>query len=170
MSDGSYTGKQYRVAMAAAAKSGRSISAELELARQASENAAPASKGAAVSPVRTKARPWSTAKPTTCAAGHRHASRLEARVCAQLTAELVPPHQTLLQQVRLPLLAVAPDRRGRPLYATVDFVVLEAGRIVRLVDAKGRVSRDWRRGVAALEATYHMQVEEITAKTIGRSS
>lgn len=36
-------------------------------------------------------------------------------------------------------------------------------RIVRLVDAKsGRVSRDWRRGAAACEATYGLKVEEVS--------
>lgn len=108
-----------------------------------------------------QARAWSAARPTTCAGGHRHASRLEAAVCERVTARVLPG-QRLLQQLRLPLLTLAPDKRGRPLYASVDFAIVGfGGRIERLIDAKGRVSREWRRGAAALEAAYGIPVEEV---------
>lgn len=109
-------------------------------------------------------RPWSNAVRTRCDCGRLHASKMEARVCAAVRAELLP-HQTLFAQVRLPLFTLAPDPSGRAaLYVTIDFVVWDRSlcRIARLIDAKSptRVSRDWRRGAAAAEGTYEVRVEE----------
>lgn len=108
-----------------------------------------------------KRRPWSNAKPTECPDGHKHASKLEARVCGRLRGQLVGG-QTLVQQVRLPLWSLASDERDRPRYATIDFGIIEANRLVRLIDAKGRKSREWDRGAAAVEAAYGIPVEVIT--------
>ncbi len=102
------------------------------------------------------------ATPTTCDAGHRHASKVEARVCP-VVRRAAPDGATVYRNVRLPLFALPPTNAGIPLYLNVDFVVVVDRRIVRLVDAKsGRVSRDWRRGAAACEATYGLKVEEVS--------
>lgn len=106
-------------------------------------------------------RPWSAAIPSSCPAGHRHASRLEARVCARLALEARADRLTLFQQLRVPLLTLAPGPDGRPLYATVDFALVRGGQIVRLVDAKGRRSREWLRGAAAVHAATGIPVQEI---------
>lgn len=108
-----------------------------------------------------RTRRWSNAKPTDCAHGHRHASKLEARVCDRLTRTLTPG-QVLYQQVRLPLFVLAPNENGRPLYMTIDFAIVEHGLLLRLVDAKGRKSREWDRGARALTATYGIEVEVIS--------
>lgn len=112
---------------------------------------------------KTAGRPWSNAKPTDCPHGHRHASGLEAKVCARLTLETRARGQTLYHQVRMPLFAMAPDERGRASFLTVDFVLVEAGRMVRAIDAKPkrRKSRDWRRGALAFAATYGIRIEEV---------
>lgn len=106
---------------------------------------------------------FSNAKATTCDLGHNHPSKVEARVCRRVHDETVAPRR-VYRNVRLPLFALPPTDAGIPMYLNVDFVVVEGTKIVRLVDAKtGRVSRDWRRGAAACEATYGLKVEECDA-------
>jgi len=135
---------------------------------------------AAMMPSGGRGRRWSAAMPTARTAtlrpdklldcertgAHAHGSRLEARVCAALTLEARATGLRLFQQIRLPLLTSAPARNhnglctGRALYITIDFALVNAaGQIVRLIDAKGRVSREWTRGAAAVEATYGIPVE-----------
>lgn len=106
-------------------------------------------------------RRWSSATPTTCPSGHRHASKMEARVCARLTAECAASGARLLQQVRFPLLAIGGKTTGKPETISVDFVIVSGG-TWRAIDAKspGRISRDWRLRTAAFEATYGRRVEE----------
>ena len=116
-------------------------------------------------PVRTapKRPTFSNAKATTCDLGHNHPSKVEARVCRRVHDNTVAPRR-VYRNVRLPLFALPPTDAGIPMYLNVDFVVIEGTKIVRLVDAKtGRVSRDWRRGAAACEATYGLKVEECDA-------
>lgn len=109
----------------------------------------------------TLPRTWSQATPTV-EDGIRFPSKLEARVYKLLRAGL-KPGERLYRQVRLPLLAVAPTDSGLPLYMTVDFAIVSASGW-RLVDAKSRrKSRDWERGKRALEATYGLRVEELSA-------
>lgn len=105
---------------------------------------------------------WSSATPTTCAEGHRHASKMEARVCARLSLECRATGARILQQVRFPLLAIGSKATGKPETICVDFVVVE-GATWRAIDAKspGRVSRDWRLRTAAFEATFGRKVEEV---------
>lgn len=110
---------------------------------------------------RNDRRPWSNAIPTECSDGHRHASKLEARVCARLRGELTAG-QVLYQQVRLPLLSIAAKDNGKAMYATIDFAIVEGGQLVRLVDAKGRKSPEWDRGARAVEAAWGIPVEVIT--------
>lgn len=107
---------------------------------------------------------WSAAIPTPCASGHRHPSKMEARVCERLTAECGLLGETLVRQVRLPLFALAPKSNGTAMYATVDFGIVRGGRLARLVDAKNptRVSPEWARGAAAVQATYGITVEEVS--------
>lgn len=107
-------------------------------------------------------RPWSAARPTDCSCGRRHGSRLEARVCAHVRVPLAAADgYLLLQQIRLPAFTLAPRERGAAFYVTIDFGIVHRGRLVRLIDAKGRRSRDWARGRAAIEASYGIKVEEI---------
>lgn len=113
---------------------------------------------------RMPGRPRYSAKPTFCDAGHRHPSKVEARVCGELRTELLGTDLRLFLAPRLPLFAIAPSERGRPLYFTPDFaIVAPGGKMVRIVDAKSgrRRSPEWRRGKSAAEATYGLRVEEI---------
>lgn len=117
--------------------------------------------GGSTSP-RPKKKRWSNAKPTDCTCGRKHASKMEARVCARLRSEL-RHGQRLYHQVRLPLFVLPPTESGVPHYLTVDFLITRSdGSMWVAVDAKskGRVSRDWRRGAAAFEATYGIKIEE----------
>ena len=104
-----------------------------------------------------------TAARTACeAGGHRHGSRLEARVCGALAAYVARADAVLFVQVRVPLVAAAPGPDGRPLYLTVDFAVVRPPRDWKWYDAKprgGRRSRDWLRGARIFEATWGPIVE-----------
>ncbi len=112
--------------------------------------------------IRSGRRRWSRATPTTCPAGHRHASKMEARVCVRLTLEARVTGARLLQQVRFPLLSIAGKPTGRAETINVDFVLIAPNAPWRAIDAKcaSRVSRDWRLRTAAFEATYGRAVEE----------
>jgi len=116
-------------------------------------------------PEHARKRSWSNATPTACDCGRKHASKMEARVCARLRREIdanILDALTLYQQVRFPLFSLAPNEKGAPHTITVDFVVCSGSHLFRAIDAKakGRVSRDWRRGAAAFEATYGIRIEE----------
>ena len=102
-------------------------------------------------------RKWSNAVKTVCNGGHTHASKMEGRVCERLTARAQVEGWTLLQQVRFPLLAIG------KMYLTVDFVLWRSKVEWHALDAKAasRVSRDWRRGAAAFEATYGRRIDEV---------
>lgn len=101
-----------------------------------------------------------SAVATTCERGHRHPSKVEARVCAWVYAR-ASEGETVYRNVRLPLFALPPTDAGLPHYCNVDFATVKSGRLYWLVDAKsGRRSRDWERGRAAVEATYGLRVEE----------
>ena len=109
---------------------------------------------------------WSNAVKTSCAYSHRHASKMEARVCERLTQTLEKGDR-LIQQVRLPILGLY-NEDGRVPYMSVDFAViaLDAERgwyIKKLIDAKakGRVSRDWPARKRALELSWGVKVEEV---------
>lgn len=109
-----------------------------------------------------KTKKWSNAVKTSCAYSHRHASKMEARVCERLTIECKALKDVLLQQVRLPILTL-PGEDGRVKSMSIDFVILREGRLYRLIDAKakGRVSRDWPARKRALELSWHVAVEEV---------
>lgn len=119
----------------------------------------------AAAPPAPVARAWSSAKPTDCAAGHRHPSKMEARVCERLTAECAASGARLYRQVRLPLLSLAAKDNGAAMYATIDFGIVVGGKLARLVDAKNtsnpRTSREWARGAAACESAWGIKVEEV---------
>jgi hypothetical protein len=99
---------------------------------------------------------------TTCALGHTHPSKVEARVCASVYAEYGSwDDTTIYRNVRLPLWRLPPTDAGLPHYCSVDFAVFRHGLMMALIDAKsGRRSRDWERGRAAVEASYGVRVEE----------
>lgn len=105
---------------------------------------------------------WSNAVKTSCSYNHRHASKMEARVCERLTLECKALKDVLLQQVKLPILTL-PGEDGRVKSMSIDFVILREGRLYRLIDAKakGRVSRDWPARKRALELSWHVAVEEV---------
>lgn len=108
-------------------------------------------------------RSWSAAIRTTCTGGHKHPSKMEARVCERLTMECAATGDTLLQQVRLPLVSSAPNDKGRPGYLSIDFGIVTGGRLARLIDAKSkRVSRDWARGARACESSWGIKIEEVS--------
>ena len=111
---------------------------------------------------RGRQRRWSNATPTTCGAGHRHGSKMEARVCARLSIECAATGARLLQQVRFPLLSIAPKKSGKPETVCVDFVLVASNGTWRAIDAKaaGRVSRDWRLRTAAFATSFGRDVEE----------
>ena len=108
------------------------------------------------------AKPWSAATATTCVDGHRHPSKMEARVCGRLGSECRRDGTVLYRQVRLPLLSIAPKENGVPMSACIDFAIVRGGKLLRLIDAKGsRVSREWKRGAAAVQAAWGVKIEEV---------
>jgi hypothetical protein len=103
---------------------------------------------------------------TDCVDGHRHRSKLEARVCGRLGSECRVAGDTLMVGVRLPLFSLAPTDSGAPMYATIDFAIVRGGRLHRLIDAKpansrARDYREWGRGARACESAYGVKVEEV---------
>ena len=123
--------------------------------------------------------PWSKAKPTwaclkcgalalvdktTCLHGQpsivRFASKWEA-TCYGTLLRTLGNGERILRQVRFPLLALAGDEAGKPAsYISIDFIVVFNGQMIRAVDPKGRVSRDWTARVAAFEVGYGIKVEQ----------
>lgn len=106
-------------------------------------------------------RKWSNAVRTPCPCGRTHASKMEARVCARLRAELAPGAR-LYQQVRFPLLSIDRKADGSPETICIDFVLVSADGSWKGIDAKspGRVSRDWRLRAAAFTAFYRVALVE----------
>jgi hypothetical protein len=102
-------------------------------------------------------RAWSNAKPTTVR-GIKFPSKLEAAWFEHLSAIATATGARLYRQVKFPLLDIGAEETGIPRYVCVDFV-LRGGPGDRVIDAKGRESRDWSRGKAAFEAEYGIQVE-----------
>lgn len=102
-------------------------------------------------------RSWSNAKPTTVR-GIKFPSKLEAAWFEHLSALATATGARLYRQVKFPLLDISAEETGIPRYFCVDFV-LRGGPGDRVIDAKGRESRDWARGKAAFEAEYGIQVE-----------
>lgn len=99
---------------------------------------------------------------TECAAGHVHASRLEARVCDRLTRECAETGAMLHQQVTIRLVNLAPEN-GRTLRFTVDFVVVPSNGVRRYVEAKGRWrSRDYVLRRRAAESLLGVTFEEVS--------
>ncbi len=109
----------------------------------------------------TYRRPWSNAKRTDCAGGHIHASKMEAKVCNRLSLECAAEGWTLFQQPRFPLLSIAPKDTGKPEVYTPDFAIWAAGKLQRIVEAKGRVSRDFTLRKAAFESSFGVPVEVV---------
>ena len=107
-------------------------------------------------PARIK-RAWSNAKPTTVR-GIKFPSKLEAAWFEHLSTIATATGARLYRQVKFPLLDIGAEETGIPRYFCVDFV-LRGGPGDRVIDAKGRESRDWSRGKAAFEAEYGIQVE-----------
>lgn len=106
---------------------------------------------------------WSNARATFCNAGHRHSSVLEGRVCNRLTLECEhTPGWTLFQQPRFPLLAIAPKPNGKAEVFTPDFAIWAGGKLHRVIEAKGRVSRDYPLRARAFEASFGVSVEIIS--------
>ena len=108
-------------------------------------------------------RPWSNAKPADCDCGVRHPSRLEAAMCVDLRAQYSGPLTRgdcrIFYGVRFPLLILAPDSSGRPLYHRPDFTVVDrCGAIIAVYEAKGRESRDWVLRSRAFEGTYGIRI------------
>ena len=101
---------------------------------------------------------WSNAQPVT-RHGIKHPSKLEARVYEELRLVAISTGARLYRHVRFPLLNLAPDAHGGASYFTPDFVLAGPGAELRVIDAKGRESPEWRRGALAFEAEYGIQVE-----------
>lgn len=110
-----------------------------------------------VAPMPKIKRRWSNAKPVTVR-GIKFPSKLEAAWWQHLSTVAVASGQRLYRQVRFPLLDIGGEDTGIPRYFSVDFV-LRGGPGDRVIDAKGRESRDWARGKSAFEAEYGIQVE-----------
>ena len=106
----------------------------------------------------TRKRPWSNAVPT-FRGNIRFGSRLEADVYVALTAGLGEDERIFVHP-RFPLVSIAPSENGAPLYFTPDFLIV-GPKGWRVVEAKGRRSRDWERGRAAFVAAYGVDVEEV---------
>lgn len=110
---------------------------------------------------------FSNARKTMCVTQHLHASQMEAAVCNRLTYEYrADKLHRLVQQVRLPLLALA-ESDGRLKYITVDFGVIHKSEeypgLIRLIEAKNpkRISRDWPARKRACELSWGVQIEQV---------
>ena len=115
----------------------------------------------------TLKRPRAAAVPTK-REGIRFGSKLEADVYVVLTAGL-GSDERIYCHPRFPLVSVAPSANGAPLYFSPDFLIV-GPKGWRVVEAKGRRSRDWERGKAAFVAAYGVEVEEVrSVKTARRS-
>lgn len=115
------------------------------------------SSGDEGSPSGRLAPTFSNAKKTTCGAGHRHASKLEARTCDRLTTEAKATGWTLLQQVAFELPTIAEKRPGMRHKLRVDFVLVPPG--WRAIESKGRESRDFPLRAAAFTTSYGQPLE-----------
>jgi hypothetical protein len=116
-------------------------------------------------------RPWSNAKRSTCLSGHRHPSKLEQRTCDGLRLQYGEPggDEFVTVHTSMPLLSMMRKGPCKIESASVDFVVWRQEEgcdppwyVVRLIEAKGRASREWKRTKAALESSYGIPVEVIT--------
>ena len=103
---------------------------------------------------------WSKAKPCVVD-GVKFPSKLEAKVYGDLSLEAKAERARLYRQIRFPLPNLAPDKYGKALVFTVDFMLIYPDNRVRVCDAKGRQSPEWLRGKKAFEAWYDVEVEEI---------
>lgn len=125
------------------------------------------SSGDEGSPSGRLALTFSNARKTMCVTQHLHASQMEAAVCNRLTYEYrADKLHRLVQQVRLPLLALA-ESDGRLKYITVDFGVIHKSEeypgLIRLIEAKNpkRISRDWPARKRACELSWGVQIEQV---------
>lgn len=110
-----------------------------------------------------RSTPWSRARRTTCRQRHAHPSGLEARTCDALALECAASGATLFRSVGFPLLSIAPKENGTPETWRADFVVWAEGKIQRVVEAKGRRSRDFELRMRAFLSTYPgVRVEVVT--------
>lgn len=66
-----------------------------------------------------------------------------------------------------PLLAIAPDPDGKAQTFKPDFVIWRDGKIARVIEAKGRVAKDYQLRAQAFEAVYGVPVE-IRTESRGR--
>lgn len=110
-------------------------------------------------------RAWSAAVPTSCGCGRRHPSKVQARVCLTLRAEVESSGGWVLHEVPLVLPNLAPrlaggSRKrprppGAPFVLRVDFLAAWPDGRWKAVEAKTRrVSRDWPARAAAARAWY----------------
>lgn len=112
-----------------------------------------------------KTKKWSNAVKTPCGAGHRHGSKMEARVCDRLRVEWGGDiRYRLIQKPRLALYTLVGTDGVIP-YITPDFGVYDRleQRLVRLIEAKNpkRISRDWPKRAKACEESGHPKIEEV---------
>lgn len=107
-----------------------------------------------------------------CLFGHAHDSAGEAEACPVVYARAANCGCTTFRPGRpgLPCFRVAPDDAGRPVYVSVDWVVVNAaGKVVGLVDYKGSVKRSvrfdksWSRGKRIVEAEFGVRVVELAS-------
>lgn len=131
------------------------------------EGARATSSGDDVPPSGRLAKTFSNARKMMCVTQHLHASQMEAAVCNRLTYEYrADKLHRLVQQVRLPLLALA-ESDGRLKYITVDFGVIHKSEeypgLIRLIEAKNpkRISRDWPARKRACELSWGVEIEQV---------
>ena len=98
-----------------------------------------------------------------CAAGHAHPSKMEARVCQRLQGECAVAGTTLFVGPSFPLFSLAPDAKGKTQTWRPDFAIWD-GRTLRIVEAKGKASRDFWLRVRAFQSTWPgITVEVVSA-------
>ena len=110
---------------------------------------------------------FSAAVRTGCSCGRSHPSRMQARVCLTLRAEVEPAGGWVLHEVALPLPLLGPQPRskkrktkplppGRAFTIRVDFVAAWPDGRWKAVEAKNpsMVHRDWKARAGALRTWY----------------
>ena len=109
-----------------------------------------------------------------CVLGHTHDSKSEALACPIVYAVAANRGLTTFRPGRpgIPCFRIAPDDAGRPVYVSIDWVLVNAaGKIAALVDYKGSVATSkrwgrsgaWARGRRIIESETGVSVIELAA-------
>lgn len=124
-------------------------------------------------------RPWSYATPPTkkslpkgrniCSHGHAHGSKGESIACGPVHTAAAIAGWTVFRpgEPGIPCFKLPPDERGRPAYASVDWVLCDAaGTVVLGLDWKGEVKKSIRHDAKSWPRTKRIFEASTGAKCV----